>query len=79
MQKHHTMEDMYKHNSDNTCTKKDIYISGLLQPFTIVSHLHTHSLETQNQKINKAAYRRMKNSRKKSQNFFGWLDLTLVR
>lgn len=79
MQKHHTMEDIYKHNSDNTCTKKDIYISGLQQPFTIVSHLHTHSLETQNQKINKAAYRRMKNSRKKSQNVFGRLDLTLVR
>lgn len=79
MQKHHTMEDMYKHNSDNTCTKKDIYISGLLQPFTIVSHLHNHSLETQNQKINKAAYRRMKNSKKKSQHFFGRLDLTLVR
>lgn len=79
MQKHHAMEDKYKHNSDNTYTKKDIYSSGLQQPFSILSFLHTHSLETQNQKINKAAYRQMKNSRKKSLNFFGKLDLTLVR
>lgn len=69
MQKHHAMEDKYKHNSDNTYTKKDIYSSGLQQPFSILSFLHTHSLETQNQKINKAAYRQMKNSRKKSLNF----------
>lgn len=59
------MEDKYKHNSDNTYTKKDIYSSGLQQPFSILSFLHTHSLETQNQKINKAAYGQMKNSRKK--------------
>lgn len=74
MYKHHTMEEII-----NTCTKKDMYSSGLQQQlFSILSYLHTHDLEMLNEKINEVAYRQMNNFQKRILKLFWKVRITLM-